>query len=131
MNIPSRVCGICDFELARAVLDVTEVWAALEPGLTALFGFLRAAAFISPFTGESLGVDYEIVRCDHCAKPLYARGRRGVMVLPAGMTEGRGAPLAVTIAQRWVLTCCSARCLSSVILTEPEENLRGGYPLSW
>lgn len=131
MNIPSKACGICDHELAQALLDVTEVWAAIEPGIAAFFDWARAAAFVSPFSGESLGTDYEIVRCTSCDTPLFARGRRGVMVLPEGFTGRFGPPVSATLAQRLKVTCCSARCLADIIMTEPEENLRGGYPLAW
>ena len=134
VNVSHRACGLTDVELSQAVLDVNSVWEQVAPGIEALFGFARFAAFVSPFSGGSLGVDYEIVRCDQCFTPLYGRGLRAasskVMVLPVGMRSRFGPPVSLTAG--YMRFCfCSNRCAARAIELSDEDEFRKGYPLSW
>jgi hypothetical protein len=130
MNVGHRTCGLCDFELSQAVLDVNSVWEAVAPGIETFFDFQRFHAFVSPLSGKSLGVDYEIVRCDHCRKALFARSKKGVMVLPTGMEGSWSPPVSVTAGhQRFCF--CSNRCAAELISASDEDEFRNGYPLSW
>jgi hypothetical protein len=84
--------------------------------------------------------DERTVACDECSKPLYrlrAGGSRPMALSQDVKKDGFEchAPTCVTVilefGHRWRLIFCSKECASKGILSRPEEELRGGYPLLW